>query len=496
MTTIKKLLKTISDNDPDIDLDMVKIAYEYAKIAHEGQKRASGEPYITHPLETAQTLADMKLDQVTIIAGLLHDVPEGTDYTIKDVRKNFGKEVASLVEGVTKLGVLKYRGIERYIENLRRMFIAMAQDIRVIVIRFADRLHNINTLDHLPPIKQIRIARETLEIYAPIADRLGIYEIKGQLEDGAFKYAYPEKYSWVNKISKHYYLKTEKLISVASREIEKKLREEKINIQKIYGRRKNLYSLYKKLLKFDKDIKLIYDIYALRVIVPEIADCYAALGVIHKFWRPTPGRIKDYIAQPKPNGYQSLHTTIVFEKNNLLEVQIRTEEMNRESEYGIAAHWAYFEKKGTLGYLQNKSSYAPKKEQKWVNQLKKWRRELEQNKSILEALKIDVFQNHIFVFTPRGDVIDLPEESTPIDFAYHVHTDIGNKCGSAIVNGQMSSLDKKLRSGDVVEIVVDKHRKSPNPDWLKFVQTSMARNKIKTATNKKRLARWLTDLSQ
>jgi len=496
MATLEKLLKTIRSYDPDIDLDMVKLAYDFALKAHEGQKRLSGEPYIAHPLYTAQMLAEMKLDQITIIAGLLHDVPEETKYEIKDIKKNFGKEVALLVEGVTKLGILKYRGIERYIENLRRMFIAMAQDIRVILIRFADRLHNINTLQFQPPVKQLRIAKETLEIYVPIADRLGIYELKGLLEDGAFKYAYPEEYEWVKKISKNYYLKKEKLIKIASREIEKQLKKEKAKYKKIFGRRKNLYSLYQKLHKYNKDIKKIHDIYALRIITSNVQECYAVLGAIHQNWRPISGRIKDYIAQPKPNGYQSLHTTIFFDKENTLEIQIRTKEMDDEAEHGIAAHWAYFEKKGTLDYIQNKSSFAPPKKMQWVNQLKKWRKELEDNKQYLESLKIDVFQNRIFVFTPKGDVIDLPEDATPVDFAYHVHTEIGDKCGSAMLNGQMTSLDTKLKSGDVVDIVVDKHRKRPNPDWLKFVKTNQARTKIKAATNKQRLARWLSDISE
>ncbi|NCN07076.1 bifunctional (p)ppGpp synthetase/guanosine-3',5'-bis(diphosphate) 3'-pyrophosphohydrolase [Candidatus Falkowbacteria bacterium] len=476
-----KLLKTINETHPNADLDMVKLAYEFANNAHAGQKRKSGNDYIIHPIATAQFLAEFKMDMPTIIAGLLHDVPEDTDVTIEDIKKNFGKEVATLVSGVTKLGALKYRGMERYAENLRRMFVAMSNDIRVILIKFADRIHNLKTLDYLPPEKQIRIATESLEIYAPIADRLGIGKIKGELEDLSFKYVHPKDYKWIIEILPHKYKEKEKHLEKVKKRVTKKLIEAGITFRNIsiHGRTKHLYSLYKKLLKplINRDLSKVYDLIALRIIVPTVADCYSTLGVLHNLYRPMPGRVKDYIAQPKPNGYQSLHTTVFTENGEIVEFQIRTTEMHEEAEFGIAAHWNYKENKGNIN----------KKSIKWIQELVKWQKQTADNEQFLNDIKLDIFQNRIFVFTPTGDVIDLPEESTPIDFAYHVHSSIGDQCVGARVNDHLVSLNSKLKSGDIVEIITDKNRKMPSMDWLDSVKTSMAKSKIRSALKKSKL---------
>jgi GTP pyrophosphokinase len=479
MAGIQKLLQTIRKNNPKADIEMIELAYDYAAESHKDQKRLNGDDYIIHPLATAQKLADMRLSIPIIIAGLLHDVPEQTNLTLKDIEKNFGKDVASMVEGVTKLGKIKYRGIERYIENLRKMFISMAKDLRVIIIRFADRLHNLETLDAQPLHKRLRIAQETLEIYAPIANRLGIGELKGALEDAAFKYVYPEEYEWSKKLIETKSKQEEEYLKKIIKIIKYELTHEKIKYISVHGRNKHLFSLYKKLIKYGRDINRIYDLVAVRIIVKDLTDCYATLGVIHKRWKPLKGRIKDYIAQPKPNGYRSLHTTVFSDNGEILEVQIRTEEMHEEAEFGIAAHWRYDE--------SNKEFLLPTKKIQWIEELTKWQREIKENQKYLEELKIDVFQDRIFVFTPKGDVIDLPENSTPIDFAYHVHTEVGDKCVGAIINDQMSTLNAKLNSGDVVRILTDKNRKGPSPDWIKFAKTNMARHKIKSHIKQKEL---------
>lgn len=469
----------------EYDLDLIRLAYDYANQAHIGQKRKSGEPYINHSLATAITLAKMGLDQASIIAGLLHDVPEDTNYSLVDIEKNFGPEIAQLVGGITKLGVIKYRGMERYAENLRRMFIAMAQDIRIILIKMADRLHNLKTLDSLPPEKQKRIAQESLEIYAPIANRLGMGQIKGELEDLAFPYVYPEKYQWMTKeIIPKIEIKMEYIKKVI-KIVEKELAKQKVKIVSIHGRAKRLYSLYKKLQKphYEDDVSKIYDLVALRIIVSTIEDCYQTLGLIHQLWKPLPGRIKDYISQPKPNGYQSLHSTVFGPEGKIVEFQIRTPEMHEQAEYGIAAHWHYKETNGRPGKLKDKGYTLPKKFN-WIKDLVKWQEETKDNQQYLKSLAIDFFQNRIFVFTPQGDVIDLPEEATPVDFAYHVHTWIGDHCAGAKVNNRMSSLDAKLKNGDVIEIITDKNRKGPNPDWLKFTKTNAARGKIRAGMTK------------
>ncbi|MBU2228782.1 RelA/SpoT family protein [Patescibacteria group bacterium] len=472
--TIQQLLNKIVKQNPKADLDLIRLAYDYAKDAHKGQKRASGEDYIQHPLHTASNLVEMGLDEKIIIAGLLHDVPEETSVSIEDIRKNFGKDIATMVAGITKLGKIKYRGMQRYVENLRKMFLAMAKDVRIILIKFADRMHNLSTLDALPEEKRRRIALETLEIYSPIANRLGMGEIKGVLEDLSFPYVLPEEYQWLIRETKGRITKETKYLEEVRREIKKILRKENIKFLSIHGRTKYLYSLYKKLLVKDKDFSKIYDLVALRIIVPTISDCYATLGIIHKYWKPLKGRIKDYIATPKPNGYQSLHTTVFCLNGKLVEFQIRTPEMHEFAEYGIAAHWHYSEsgkpKSGESITIDSPS---------WIKDLVTIQKESKDKKRYLESIKVDIFQNRIFVFTPKGDVIDLPEASTPVDFAFHIHTDIGNKCIGSRVNDKIASLDTTLKSGDMVEIIIDKNRKKPSTDWLSFAKTHLAQEKIR-----------------
>ncbi|HPL95352.1 MAG TPA: RelA/SpoT family protein [bacterium] len=476
--TIDRIIQLIKKNNPKADLDLVRLAYDMAEEAHRGQKRSSGEEYLQHPLETTYKLAEYNLDLATIIAGLLHDVPEETDRTLDQIEKDFGEEVAHLIEGVTKLGKIKYRGLERYAENLRKMFVAIAEDVRVVFIKFADRIHNLKTLYALPPVKQQRIARESLEIYAPIANRLGMEEIKGELEDLSFPYVYPEEYKWVLQISKKRYEEQKKFTDQVIKIIKKELVENSdVSLVLIEGRAKRYYSLYQKLLRKEMDIDKIYDLVALRIIVSGVDDCYQVLGHIHKLWAPVKGRIKDYIAQPKPNGYQSLHTTVFGPEGRITEFQIRTEKMHQESELGIAAHW---------GYKEFGSEYA-----KLTKERLKWMQELleEQNRNVtpkryLNSLKLDFFKNRIFVFTPKGDVIDLPEGATPIDFAYHIHSDVGNKCAGARINDKIATLGHALKSGDVVEIIIDKNRHGPAEGWLNIAQTHLAKNKIKAFFNK------------
>lgn len=482
--SIETLLERVRAYDPQADLEEIRDAYEFAAEAHANQKRASGEPYIVHPLATAHTLADMHLPSSIIIAGLLHDVPEDTHKTLEDIQERFGDDIASMVAGITKLGKIKYRGMERYIENLRKMFLSMAADVRVVFIKFADRLHNLQTLDSLPPKKQQRVAAESLEIYAPIANRLGMNEMKGRLEDAAFKYLHPKEYQWVLELSKSTQDQKQAYLQHIMSETKIMLTEAGIKHVEVQGRAKHLYSLYRKLLKNDRNIARIYDIIALRIIVDTVADCYASLGIIHGRWTPLKGRIKDYIAQPKPNGYRSLHTTIFCEKGEIVEFQIRTKEMHAENEFGIAAHWSYDEQKPDASTTQ-----APK----WVHDLAGIQHELEDKKNALnelEDIKIDVFKDRIFVFTPKGDVIDLPEDSTCVDFAYAVHTKIGDTCVGAKVNDHVESLDHVLKNGDVIEVIIDKARKGPNPDWIKFVKTRHAKARVRQMA-RSRIGDWI-----
>ncbi len=465
--TIEQIIKKVQENDPKADITMLKLAYEYADRAHKGQKRMSGEPYIQHSLHTAYLLAQMRADLNTVIAGILHDVPEDTKYTLSDVKKNFGPDVASLVKGITKLSKLKYRGVKRYRESLRKMFLAMARDLRVILIKFCDRLHNLRTLDALPEKKRIRIAKETMEIYAPIAGLLGVWRLKWQMEDICFKYLEPEEYKKLEyKYEIEKKVERSKFIQKVKNVLGKELKKEGINF-KIEGRFKHLYSIYQKMQRKDRKFDEIYDVFALRVIVDNVPDCYKVLGIIHSLWKPKPNRLKDYIAVPKANRYRSLHTTVFGPDNKSTEFQIRTKEMHEEALYGIAAHWYY--KKGS----------EHKNQPEWVKDILDIQRKAKNTDDFIKTIKLDVFHNRIFVFSPRGDVFDLPENSTPVDFAYHVHTEIGNKTSGALINNKIATLDQPLKNGDLVEIIVDKNRKYPNRDWLKFVKSHRAKEKIK-----------------
>lgn len=472
----EELFECISEQLPDADLNLIERAFVYAEHAHEGQYRKSGAPYFDHPKATAYKLAMLRMDDAAVAAGLLHDVPEDTNFTLRDLKKEFGSEIAFLVEGVTKLGQLKYRGKQRYIENLRRMFVAMAKDIRVIVIKFADRTHNLETLAALAPEKQRRIALESLEIYAPIANRLGMGDVKGQIEDLAFPYVYPEEYAWLIKTITNTRRQKERYLRKFQKEVEHMMQDHHIPFISVHGRAKHLYSLYKKLLHHNRDLTKIHDLVALRIVVEDVARCYETLGIIHKFCTPLKGRIKDYIAQPKPNGYQSLHTTVFTADGEIVEIQIRTREMHEEAEFGIAAHWHY---KETPKTKISREKYA------WVEQLAKLQKEIKDEEQYLESLKIDIFQTRIFVFTPRGDVIDLPEDATPIDFAYHIHTDIGHTMSKAKVNDIVVPLNHKLKSGDVIEITVNKNQAGPSEQWLSFVNTHSAKRHIQAYLNKK-----------
>jgi len=469
MFTLRHLLEEIKKYESKADLELVERVYLFAEKAHSGQKRATGVDYIQHCLGTAITLAELKLPIPIILAGLLHDVPEDTKVTLDEIKKEFGADIAKMVEGITKLSRIKYRGVDRYTGNLRRMFIAMAEDIRVILIKFADRLNNLQTLYALPADKQKRIALETLEIFTPIANRLGIGELQAKLEDAAFKYAYPEDFIKVEQLIKSYFPQKKKTLNNMVKKLKMKLDKEGIKYDEIYGRTKHYYSFYRKWLKYNRDINQIYDLVALRVLVPSIPDCYAVLGISHNLWRPLRGRIKDYIAQPKPNGYQSLHTAVFSLDQEIVEIQIRTQEMHDQAEFGIAAHWKYKE---------DKKADLSKQEVQWVVELANWLKTVKDNAMFLEGAKIDVFQNRIFVFTPHGDVIDLPDGATPVDFAYHIHTEIGNKCSRALVNNEQVSLNRALKNGDVVQIITDKNRKGPSADWLKFVKTRTAHQHI------------------
>lgn len=468
---------------------LVQRAYEFANTAHDGQKRASGVPYIQHCLATAQILAEMGMDARTVAAGLMHDVPEDTPETLTTIRKEFGEDIAQMIDGITKLGKIKLRHSQEdyMLENWRRMFLAMASDIRTVIIKLADRLHNLRTLEHLREDKRRRIAHETMEIYIPLANRLGIGEIRGQMSDLCFKYLDPKNYDYTKQIAEKRYKEAEQYIERAITTITEGLKEEGIKVIEIHGRAKFLYSLFLKLQKHDMEISRIYDLAAIRIIVPEIVDCYEALGIIHKRYRPMVGRIKDYISLPKPNGYQSLHTTIFGPEGRVLEVQIRTQKMHDEAEFGIAAHWLYEENKRTWKDYFSRKKAEPQEsaEVAWVKQLQEWQNDVgSDSQEFMEGLKIDFLKNHIFAFTPKGDVIELPEGGTPIDFAYAIHSEIGDKTNGAKVNAKMVALDYTIRNGDVIEILTDKNRVSPNQDWLTFTKTRSARSHIRQALKK------------
>ncbi|KKT82698.1 MAG: hypothetical protein A3B99_01775 [Candidatus Yanofskybacteria bacterium RIFCSPHIGHO2_02_FULL_44_12b] len=457
-------------------------AFDFAETAHRGQKRLSGEDYINHPLHAAYFLSELGLDAVTVAGALLHDTVEDTPLNSKLIQEQFGKEVAFLVDGVTKLGKIEYASRDglnkkdmdyaRHLSSLKKMFFAMAEDIRVILIKLADRYHNMETLRYQNKQDQQRIALETLEIYAPIAGRLGMGRLKGQLEDLAFPYVYPDEYSKFVKMVKDKYADTNKYIERTKPVIKKHLTDAGIEVLDMHSRSKHYFSLYQKLKNRNLELDKVFDLVAMRVIVPDIKSCYEALGVIHKYYKPFPGLIKDYIALPKPNGYQSLHTTIFCEKGRVVEIQIRTEDMHDHAENGIAAHWAYSEGG------KKKVTIADKYEIQWISQLKKFLKETKLGESFTN-LKIDFFKNRIFAFTPKGDVKDLPEGATPIDFAYAIHSDLGHSVTGAKVNGKMVPLEFGLKNGDVVEIIKGKNKK-PSFDWLEFVKTTEAKRRIKS----------------
>jgi GTP diphosphokinase / guanosine-3',5'-bis(diphosphate) 3'-diphosphatase len=469
LTKFRELMKRIQENRPQDDLTIVKKAYDYSLKHHEGQTRASGEPYLVHPLEVALVLADMKMDPVAIAAGLLHDSVEDTSVTIVDIRKEFGEQVAHIVEGVTKISKIDFATREEaQAENLRKMMLAMVDDIRVVLIKLADRLHNMRTLEHLAPERQRKIAEETLEIYAPIAHRLGMGKIRGELEDLGFLFLDPAGYEQVEKAVNARRKQGEAFLAKMQSIINDKLKEAGIQA-KVESRIKRLFSIHKKLQRQHISVDQVYDLFAMRVITRSLQDCYAVLGIIHNIWRPVPGRIKDFIAMPRPNFYQSLHTSVITEDGTPFEIQIRTEEMHKMAEEGIAAHWKY--KDGPVS-AQDEQRLA------WLRQVVEWQRDVSDPNEFLTALKVDLYPEEVYTFTPKGKVVVLPREATPIDFAYTIHTEVGHTCVGAKVNGRMVPLRHKLHSGDIVEIITQAGHK-PSRDWLGLVKSSRSRNKIK-----------------
>ena len=472
----QELIKSVKKYHPSTDISMIEKAYKVASEAHKDQKRKSGEPYIIHPLCVAIILADLELDKETIVAGLLHDAVEDTWMTYEEVEKEFGSEVALLVDGVTKLGQLSYSKdkVEVQAENLRKMFLAMAKDIRVILIKLADRLHNMRTLQYMRPEKQQEKARETMDIYAPIAMRLGISKIKVELDDLSLKYLKPDVYyDLVEKVALRKSAREEFVNSIV-KQVKQHMEDANIRAQ-VDGRVKHFFSIYKKMVNQDKTIDQIYDLFAVRIIVDTVKDCYAALGVIHEMYKPIPGRFKDYIAMPKANMYQSLHTTLIGPNGQPFEIQIRTFEMHKTAEYGIAAHWKY--KETSDGKKPGKSE---EEKLNWLRQILEWQRDMSDNREFMSLLKndLDLFADSVYCFTPQGDVKTLPNGSTPIDFAYSVHSAVGNKMVGARVNGKLVPIEYKIKNGDRIEIITSQNSQGPSRDWLKIVKSTQAKNKI------------------
>lgn len=470
MIRLHDILDKVSQYNPEADLDLVKKAYVFSAKAHQGQTRRSGEPYLVHPVEVAGILADMRLDIPSIVAGILHDTVEDTVATLEEIEQLFGAEVRKLVDGVTKLGKIKFSSnVEKQAENFRKMVLAMAQDIRVILIKLADRLHNMRTLEFMSEEKQVEIAKETMDIYAPIANRLGIQSMKVVLEDLAFKYLNPEIYKNISTQIEARKADLESYINEVKDLVSEKLRENNLHGE-ISGRLKHYFSIHRKMENQNITLDEVHDIIAFRIIMDDVGQCYAALGLIHSLWRPIPGRFKDYIAMPKANNYQSLHTTVVGPKGERVEFQIRTHEMDEIAERGIAAHWKY--KEGNKVQSKDEMKF------KWIRQLLEWQRDLNEPAEFLDTVKLDLFTDDIYVFTPNGELRELPQGSTPVDFAYDIHTDVGHSCIGARVNGRIVPLKYQLHSGDAVEIMTQKNGR-PNKDWLQFVQTSRAKAKIR-----------------
>ncbi len=489
MANVREIIDLMGGKVSKKDEELITRAYGFAEKAHDGQKRLSGDPYFVHVFETAKVLADLGMDAQTIAAGLLHDVLEDTPTPEEEIKKEFDDDILFLIKGMTKLGTLKYRGHERHVESLRKFFVAMANDLRVVIIKFADRLHNLKTLQFLREDKQRRIAIESIEVYAPLANRLGMGKLKGELEDAAFPYAYPKEYAQVEEIIKDKKESYHANLTEVRITLEKELKKNKIKFVEIDYRIKHKYSLYKKLLKYDMDIEKIYDIVALRVVVDTVEECYRVLGLVHSIWNPLPGRIKDYIAVPKPNGYRSIHTTIFTGLGRVAEIQIKTKEMHEEAAYGIAAHFAYKE------YNDKRQKRDDKDKFRWIEELKELHYTPGEPKKFIDHLKMDFFNDRIFIFTPQGDVIDMPEDSTPLDFAYSIHSDIGNHTSGAKVNSKMSPIFTKLKNGDIVEIITKKDSR-PSSKWLDYVKTSIAKKHIKSYLEKNSLLAKLKSFGQ
>ena len=474
--TIEDIVNKMKKNNKKSDIKLIMKAYNYAKENHGDQLRKSGEPYIIHPIQVAYTLAELELDDATICAALLHDVVEDTEVTHQDLINEFGIEIAEMVDGVTKLSKLNYESVEEaQVENYRKMFLAMGKDIRVIMIKLSDRLHNMRTLKYLSRDRQIANAKETMDLYAPLANRLGIYSLKWELEDLSFKYLYPEEYREIVEGIDRKREERLQFIDKIEEQIKQELKKQKIEAE-ITGRAKHLYSIYRKMKRDNITLDQIYDLFALRIIVNSVKDCYAALGVVHELYNPMPGRFKDYIAVPKPNMYQSLHTTLIGEKGTPFEVQIRTWDMHRIAEYGIAAHWAYKE----ASFAKGKKANVKVSEDKlaWLRETLEWQKDMQDPQEFLNTLKTELFEDEVYVFTPKGDIKVLPSGSTPIDYAYSIHAEIGHHMTGCKINSKMMPIITKLKNGDIIEIITSENSKGPSRDWLKFIQSSTAKNKI------------------
>ncbi|MFZ5812358.1 MAG: RelA/SpoT family protein [Thermodesulfobacteriota bacterium] len=472
MIRINEIIDKVSDYMSEAELDLIRKAYVFSATAHAGQTRLSGEPYLSHPLEAANILAELRLDAATVAAGLLHDTVEDTKATVDEIEEDFGEEVADVVDGVTKISQISFESKEEaQAENIRKMILAMAEDIRVVLVKLADRLHNMRTLDFQKPEKQALIAQETMDIYAPLANRLGLHRVKIELEDLSFKYLKPEIYAQIRDGLNRHHTLGEAYIERVIGQISELLKNNGIT-GRIFGRKKHFFSIFNKMRQQDLSLDQVHDLIAFRVIVEGLKDCYAVLGLVHSIWKPVPGRFKDYISMPKANMYQSLHTTVIGPDGERIEIQIRTEEMNRLAEEGVAAHWQYKER--------GKSRFSPKDIDRftWLRQIMDWQRELKDSREFMATLRFDLFQDEVYVFTPKGQVKELPEGATPVDFAYLIHTAVGDHCAGAKIDGRLSPLSTMLKNGDTVEIITDQNR-TPSRDWLKFVKTAKARTRIK-----------------